>query len=506
MTKANQFKALAVVAAMALALCLLAWVAVQPADAAFPGTNGKIVFKSNRSTGVGLYTITPGGTATKVPGTLPGDDHAVWSPDGSRIAFMSGSATNYEISVMNANGTGRRQLTATPVAEGEPTWSPDGSRIAFVKNSSGTDATTDPEIWIINADGSGLTQLTNTVRGIEDRQPAWSPDGDRIAFVSEGRTGQTNSDIYSMDTNPATDDGVNLTPNDTTTNPVYQWNDVDPSWSPDGTHITYSTSQDVWRMTSTGANKANLTRGSGGGAHPAWSPDGSRIAYARVDVTNGRNNQNIYVMDANGANKTPVDTALSTDRTPDWQPSLPTCDITGTSGNDTAATAITGTPADETICGLGGNDFINGGGGEDVIMGGDGNDTLAADFGTPLAPDRATLNGGLGKDTATFAGSIAPVEASLVTGFADSPDSSPLEGAALVGIESMTGSPQDDDLTGSLAANKLVGGDGADELLGLGGKDGIVSRDGATNDTVNGGPGTDSCTTDRREISIRSCE
>lgn len=184
-----------------------------------------------------------------------------------------------------------------------------------------------------------------------------------------------------MDTNPATDDAINLTPNDTTTNPVYQWNDEDPSWSPDGTHITYSTIQDVWKMTSTGANKRNLTRGSGGGADPAWSPDGSRIVYKRSDGTD----RNIYVMDANGANKTPVDTTPRTDQKPDWQPYPPTCDVSGDGDADT----LSGTPADETICSGGGNDIINGGGGNDIIMGGDGNDTLAAEFGRPLLNARA---------------------------------------------------------------------------------------------------------------------
>lgn len=101
---------------------------------------------------------------------------------------------------------------------------------------------------------------------------------------------------------------------------------------------------------------------------------------------------------------------------------------------------------------------------------------------------------------------VANIQASLVTAFAQRVGTTPLEGAALVGIESLTGSGLDDELTGSNAANKLVGGDGADGLLGLGGKDKINSRDGLKNDTVNGGSGTDACTTDRREVSIRSCE
>lgn len=486
------------VLAAVLAASVLALAAARTAEAAFPGTNGKIVFWSDRTAGPGLYTITPGGTATKIPGTTSGDNQAVWSPDGSRIAFKSASPSNYEISVMNADGSGRRQLTNTPVPEEEPTWSPDGSRIAFAGKDPNDSTATDLEIWTINADGSGLTQLTNTANGVHDTQPAWSPDGSQIAFRSVGRTDDTNSNIYVMDTNPATDDAINLTQNDFTTDPVYQWNDEDPSWSPDGTQITYSTVQDVWKMNANGTGKTNLTINSGGGKNPAWSPDGSSIVYARVDVTNGVNNQNIYVMDAaDGGNKTPVDTTLRKDEKPDWQPNPPTCDITGTNGDNTT---LNGTPADETICGLGGNDVINGGGGNDILMGGDGNDTLVVPAG------RATLNGGAGADTASFAGSATDIDASLITEFAQRVGTNPLEGAALVGIESLTGSGLDDVLEGSNKANKLVGGAGADTLLGLGAKDTLNSRDGVNrNDTVNGGGGDDRCITDNREAEIRSC-
>jgi Ca2+-binding RTX toxin-like protein len=133
-------------------------------------------------------------------------------------------------------------------------------------------------------------------------------------------------------------------------------------------------------------------------------------------------------------------------------------------------------------------------------MGGDGNDTLVVPAGRP------TLNGGDGADTASFAGSATPIEASLLSEFAQRVGTDPLEGVALVGIESLTGSGLGDVLTGSNGANKLVGGTGADQLLGLGGKDRINSRDGAKNDTVNGEKGTDRCATDRREVSIKSCE
>jgi Ca2+-binding RTX toxin-like protein len=388
---------------------------------------------------------------------------------------------------------GRRQLTATPVAEEEPTWSPYGSQIAFAGKDPNDSTATDLEIWAINADGSGLTQLTDTANGVRDTQPAWSPDGTQIAFLSEGLTDDNNSDIYVMDTNPATDGATNLTPDDTTTTPVYQWNDEDPSWSPDGTQITYSTIQDVWKMNANGTGKTNLTLGSGGGSQPAWSPDGSSIVYVRADGTD----RNIYVMDTNGGNKTPVDTTQRSDVKPDWQPNPPACDITGTNGDNT----LPGTTADETICGLGGNDVL-GGGGNDILMGGDGNDTL-----TSSASGRATIDGAAGKDTASFAASATSIEASLITNFAQRVGTTPLEGVALVGIENLTGSGFGDVLTGSGAANKLVGGDGADELLGLGGKNRINSRDGLKNDTVNCGRGAeDVAFFDRGTDSVSNCE
>lgn len=515
MTKTGQIKVFMM--ATAAALGLLALFAASPAEAAFPGNNGKVVFWSDRSTGPGLYTIIPGGTATKIPGTSGGDNAAVWSPDGSRIALQSMDATNAankEISVMNADGSGRRQLTATPVAEQEPTWSPDGTRIAFAAGTSGTDATTDLEIWMMNADGSGLTQLTNTVQGVRDTEPAWSPLGNQIAFVSEGRTGDTNSNIYVMDTDPATNDAINLTPNDTTVTPVYQWNDEDPSWSPDGTQITYSTIQDVWKMNANGTGKTNLTIGSGGGAEPAWSPDGGSIVYQRSDGTD----RNIYVMDNNGGNKTPVDTTLRKDEKPDWQP-VPQCTNTNaTTGND----VITGTAGKDVLCGGAGNDVINGAGGNDIILGEAGNDTLAGSLGNDI------VNGGSGLDRASYANSATPVRVSLTTNFATGEGSD-----VFFGIENLTGSNFNDGLIGSSLANlisgsggadslqgvlgndtlsgglgndSVVGGAGADRHLGDGGNDTLNSRDGVNgNDTLNGSTGTDRCVTDTREASILAC-
>jgi dipeptidyl aminopeptidase/acylaminoacyl peptidase len=381
---------------------------------------------------------------------------------------------------MNANGGGRRQLTNTPdITEQEPAWSPDGSRIVFAADASGTDTTTDLEIWVMNADGTRLTQLTNNADGERDTQPAWSPLGNRIAFLNEGDPDNKdgNSNIYVMDTNPTTDDATNLTPNDFTTNPVYQYNDEDPSWSPDGKQITYSTVHDVWKMPSDdGDPKTNLTDGTGGGIHPAWSPDGNRIVYA--------SGFDIYVMNTNGGNKTPVDTTSRKDEKPDWQP-IPQCTITGTSGDDTGKNAINGTTGDDVICGLGGNDTIKGLGGNDIILGQGGNDKLIG------GPGNDTLNGGPNKDTALNPGSKRVV-ASLENEFA--------KGAGmdvLLGIENLSGSNANDSLTGSAST--------ANVLSGLGGNDTLNVKDGTANDKANGGPDTDTCKRDAGDT-ITGCE
>ena len=105
-----------------------------------------------------------------------------WSPDGTRIAFVSDRTDPHgDVFVMNADGTGITQLTSGPEYDSSPQWSPDGSRIAFTSSRGGAQS-----VFVMHADGSDLHPLVASQGEIRF---AWSPDGKEIAFARGGGSG-----------------------------------------------------------------------------------------------------------------------------------------------------------------------------------------------------------------------------------------------------------------------------------------------------------------------------
>src|SRR5919198_4649599 len=92
-----------------------------------------------------------------------------FSPDGTQIAYASKASGNYDIWVMDADGSNQHVLQADPASDTKPAWSPDGTEIAFVSDRTG-----DSEVWRMASDGSGSpTNVTNKPGSAED-DPAWS--------------------------------------------------------------------------------------------------------------------------------------------------------------------------------------------------------------------------------------------------------------------------------------------------------------------------------------------
>ncbi len=216
------------------------------------------------------------------------------------MAFVSDRDGNVEIYVMNADGSNPRNLTNNATGDGEPAWSPNGTRIAFHSYRDGN-----PEVYVMDADGSNPRRLT--YNAADDYGPAWSPDGTRIAFRSY-RDG--NAEVYIMDA-----DGSNL--RNLTNNAAY---DYDPTWSPDGTRIAFASNRDgnfeVYVMNADGSNPSRLTNNAAYDYEPAWSPDGTRIAFA----SDRDGNLEVYGMDADGSNPGRLTDNAAHDFDPAWSP------------------------------------------------------------------------------------------------------------------------------------------------------------------------------------------
>jgi len=213
---------------------------------------------------------------------------------GPQFAFVELSGGSAQIVVVDANGA--ETLLSPPVAwDQDPAWSPDGSRIAF---RSGQDGKSD--IYIMNATGGNRVRLTTDESA--NSRPAWSHDGGRIAFVSR-RDG--NSEIYVMNADGSHQTRLTFREN---------FNDTDPAWSPDGTRIAFATSGGILVITADGAETVQLTSGYTDDA-PAWSPDGSRIAFS--SETQGT--RLIFVMNADGSGRAEyLPYGRATD--PSWSP------------------------------------------------------------------------------------------------------------------------------------------------------------------------------------------
>jgi Tol biopolymer transport system component len=271
---------------------------------------GKLAFTSERNGNTEVHVISADGSQQKqLTNSPPKNQSPSWSPDGKRLVFLSGRSGGDQLYVMNDDGTSQMQLTKTPpgidpalwsARIDQPAWSPSGQSIAFV--SVGTENRAD--IYTINADGTNLRRITSSPA--IDSSPVWSPDGSRLAFVTD-RDHQP--DIYVMNADGSSQIRVgDASPGDSS-----------PTWSPDGKRIAFQADANpgthaVYIVNADGSSQRRLTEDKGEGL-PAWSPDGRRIAFTSAKT----GTPSIYVINTDGTGQTLL-TSGPEDRDPEWSP------------------------------------------------------------------------------------------------------------------------------------------------------------------------------------------
>ncbi len=212
---------------------------------------------------------------------------------------------NFELYIMNADGSAVTKLTDNPGYDGSPCFSPDLTKIAF---TSARDNNVDIYIFdlesYLKGEQKDLLRLTDNGNNY---YPAWSPDGKTIVFSSDRDGGFK---LYTMNS-----DGSEQTL-------FTECEDVAfLAWSPDGTQVTFSakngSNQDIFTMDRDGSNLRQLTDDPGDDLFPCWSPNGEQIVYSSsTDATSF----DISVMDKNGDNKTTIINHIGLDELPKWSP------------------------------------------------------------------------------------------------------------------------------------------------------------------------------------------
>ncbi len=308
---------------------------------------------SSDSKAANIWVVNADGSGLKPITLLTADEAAnfdhQWSPDNSRIVFVSNRALNgsdslnlngtLNIWVMDFDGSNPKpltQLTANGADAQAPRWSSDGGRIVFHSSAdlNGNDAANanfTRNIWTVDADGSNLGPLTELTSDNSDAvAPSYSPDGSEILYASQRALGGANAsnannvfNIWKM----GSDGGVS--------EPMTQMSgmgviNLDPKWSPDGSRIVFVSSraldpaddsanlngvQNIWLMNADGSDPTPLTRVTANGASsfdPSWSAEGDRIAFISQaalsgnDALNINGTLNVWRMDSDGQNRAPL--------------------------------------------------------------------------------------------------------------------------------------------------------------------------------------------------------
>jgi Tol biopolymer transport system component len=295
----------AVVAGLTMAVAT--WVG--QARATFPGANGLIAFDRNTGQRFTIAVVRPDRSGLQT--LIENASAPRWSADGRYIAFQRRTGQGgWAINIANADGSGVRELDDPGSSDLEPAWSPDGTQLVYV---GFTKDNPQGDVYIVNADGSGRRQLTQDSHDYNTFpiSPAWSPDGRWIAYIRE-------DGVLSL-IHPDGSDRHDLGGDGTA---------AAPSWSPDGTEIAFAASgrgnssgnyDDIYVMPADDSSAArDLTNTLAPEGDATWSPDGTKIVY--TVSSKGTDHGDLYVMNADGSHRRPLVRGQASKYGPDWQP------------------------------------------------------------------------------------------------------------------------------------------------------------------------------------------
>ena len=268
---------------------------------------GQLIFESSRDGNYEIYLINADGTGVKnLTSNSFHDKNPSWSPDGNHIVFDSNRDGDFQIYVMNSDGSELTRLTSSGVNT-TPSWSPDGSRIAFASYRDGGYMS----LYVMNADGTNQRKLTDNLS--DHWQPAWSPDSQYIAFSSNSPSpGDNPYSIYIIHV-----DGSDITQ---VTTDVHK-NDSSPDWSPDGHWIAFSRSigpnrDDLMLVNPFDPTFKLISFIEAANICPSWSSNGKWLAFS----SNQDGNFELYLMRADGSGQLRITNNSADDMCPVWRP------------------------------------------------------------------------------------------------------------------------------------------------------------------------------------------
>jgi Tol biopolymer transport system component len=300
-------------------ILIAVWAVASPVVAMDGRTRDRIAFASDRSGNFEIYVMNADGSGvTNLSNHAANDLFPAWSPDGKRIAFARGSGLARELYVMDRDGANQTRLTFNSVADVQPVWSPSGRELAFVR--FGTDGNRD--IYVMRSEPNAAARQVTADAALFDILPDWAPN-DRIAFSSDRGAGSDPNAVYSVKA-----DGTKLR---LLTPPALFAGG--PGWSPDGDRLVASdqfcgfcSESDIVVIDLGDGSITHVTDSPENDVDPDFSPDGRRIAYdsGTVDVPEPGDfgPPDILVVDAQGSGTAVnlTDDPLASDIQPDWEP------------------------------------------------------------------------------------------------------------------------------------------------------------------------------------------